>query len=275
MIKRGLFLFFIFSLLILSSCNSPAKEECSQDTYDCNEFKTHQEAQKLYELCGGVENDIHWLDGNKDGDACESLPSMSGLIKIIFIISFVLILIIAFLLFRKHKKKDKNKYKKSENTNNNNEDFSNENVEKGEKFAKYIANNLKKKGWYLEHFSVHVNGIGAIGTYKNPDIEARHMNTNKIIAFECKYRHFFQSDKYGEKAIKIDDKDEKHLNNYKKYRTKKGYPVFIFIGTGEPNNPDKIFLLPLDEVDWFMLESNLKNYSFDFSKDFDLKDILR
>ncbi len=27
----------------------------------------------VFELCGGLENDIHYLDGDEDGIACESL----------------------------------------------------------------------------------------------------------------------------------------------------------------------------------------------------------
>ena len=31
------------------------------------------EAQKVFEYCGGINNDIHKLDGDNDGLACESL----------------------------------------------------------------------------------------------------------------------------------------------------------------------------------------------------------
>lgn len=47
---------------------------CSANTYNCTDFSTHAEAQSVYEMCGGVSNDIHRLDQDKDGDACESLP---------------------------------------------------------------------------------------------------------------------------------------------------------------------------------------------------------
>lgn len=46
---------------------------CSHDAYNCGDFKTHAEAQKVFETCGGIGNDIHGLDRNKDGVACESL----------------------------------------------------------------------------------------------------------------------------------------------------------------------------------------------------------
>lgn len=47
---------------------------CSSNIYNCADFKTHAEAQALYECCGGVNNDIHQLDRDKDGSACETLP---------------------------------------------------------------------------------------------------------------------------------------------------------------------------------------------------------
>jgi len=47
---------------------------CSYNAYNCPDFSTHAEAQKVYEFCGGVSNDIHRLDRDKDGVACESLP---------------------------------------------------------------------------------------------------------------------------------------------------------------------------------------------------------
>jgi len=51
-----------------------AQCECSSDTYNCSSFKTHDEAQALYDCCGGASNDIHRLDNDHDGVACESLP---------------------------------------------------------------------------------------------------------------------------------------------------------------------------------------------------------
>ncbi|MEX0931857.1 MAG: thermonuclease family protein [Candidatus Paceibacterota bacterium] len=47
---------------------------CSSNAYNCTDFSTHSEAQHVYQLCGGITNDIHRLDRDKDGDACESLP---------------------------------------------------------------------------------------------------------------------------------------------------------------------------------------------------------
>ncbi|MCD6094576.1 thermonuclease family protein [bacterium] len=47
---------------------------CSHNVYNCSDFSTQAEAQSVFEYCGGVANDIHRLDADKDGLACESLP---------------------------------------------------------------------------------------------------------------------------------------------------------------------------------------------------------
>lgn len=46
--------------------------DCSQNLYNCSDFKTKAEAQSVYDACG--ESDIHRLDSDGDGVACESFP---------------------------------------------------------------------------------------------------------------------------------------------------------------------------------------------------------
>jgi len=47
---------------------------CTYNAYNCGNFSTQAQAQAVYEACGGATHDIHGLDGDKDGQACESLP---------------------------------------------------------------------------------------------------------------------------------------------------------------------------------------------------------
>lgn len=48
---------------------------CSVETYNCDDFKNQQEAQEVFDHCDyGEKNDPHRLDGDHDGEACESLP---------------------------------------------------------------------------------------------------------------------------------------------------------------------------------------------------------
>ena len=49
-------------------------DDCASDIYNCDDLTTQQDAQDMFELCGGINNDIHGLDGNNDGVVCESLP---------------------------------------------------------------------------------------------------------------------------------------------------------------------------------------------------------
>lgn len=53
----------------------PGPCSCEADTLNCSDFKTQTEAQACFDFCvsQGV-GDIHRLDQNNDGVACESLP---------------------------------------------------------------------------------------------------------------------------------------------------------------------------------------------------------
>lgn len=42
--------------------------------YNCEDFATKPEAQAFFEKVGGTKADTNRLDGDKDGQACESLP---------------------------------------------------------------------------------------------------------------------------------------------------------------------------------------------------------
>lgn len=53
---------------------SSSSYTCSSNKYNCTDFKRQSEAQEVFDQCGGADNDIHKLDNNKDGEACESLP---------------------------------------------------------------------------------------------------------------------------------------------------------------------------------------------------------
>ena len=83
----GCFFFLAFVLMfVYSEINEPNYElesyensqkqngeYCSSNYYDCEDFNSQKEAQRTFDGCGGTNNDVHWLDGDKDGIACESL----------------------------------------------------------------------------------------------------------------------------------------------------------------------------------------------------------
>lgn len=55
-----------------SSQNNPVCS-CNGDTYNCKDFSSHSSAQECYEYCISQNTgDIHRLDGDNDGIACEN-----------------------------------------------------------------------------------------------------------------------------------------------------------------------------------------------------------
>ena len=49
--------------------------DCSGNIYNCSDFSTQAEAQACYEYCKALgRGDIHRLDKDNDGVACEALP---------------------------------------------------------------------------------------------------------------------------------------------------------------------------------------------------------
>lgn len=57
----------------LENISIQTKYICNYNAYNCPDFATQSEAQKIFILCGGLNNDIHWLDGDNDEKACERL----------------------------------------------------------------------------------------------------------------------------------------------------------------------------------------------------------
>ena len=48
--------------------------DCSSDVYNCGDFETQVEAQAVYDVCfSQTGKDIHGLDGDGNGEACEGL----------------------------------------------------------------------------------------------------------------------------------------------------------------------------------------------------------
>lgn len=56
------------------AANNQATCTCTRNTYDCADFTTQTEAQACFDSCFAQVGDIHFLDSNGDGQACETLP---------------------------------------------------------------------------------------------------------------------------------------------------------------------------------------------------------
>jgi len=54
---------------------SAPRFDCSDNLYNCSDFSSQAEAQMCYDYCQALgRGDVHWLDDDCDGVACESLP---------------------------------------------------------------------------------------------------------------------------------------------------------------------------------------------------------
>ncbi len=58
----------------MGNITTNASEGKKADEYNCDDFMSQPESQSFYQRVGGKGNDVNRLDGDKDGDACESLP---------------------------------------------------------------------------------------------------------------------------------------------------------------------------------------------------------
>lgn len=57
---------------------------CTSDTYNCSDFSTQAEAQACHDYCVNQgAGDIHRLDRDNNGIACESLPDLSGFVPLL------------------------------------------------------------------------------------------------------------------------------------------------------------------------------------------------
>ena len=50
---------------------------CEKESYNCDDFRTQQDAQDVFDTCDFANGDPHGLDRDGDGVACESLPQGS------------------------------------------------------------------------------------------------------------------------------------------------------------------------------------------------------
>lgn len=60
---------------VIAQPTAPSDCYCDRNAYNCKDFATHAEAQALYECCKRKTGyDVHDMDRDADGVACESLP---------------------------------------------------------------------------------------------------------------------------------------------------------------------------------------------------------
>ena len=136
---------------------------------------------------------------------------------------------------------------------------------KGDIFEKHIKNKFSKKYFSLEYQtpSFEDNRDWFINSSKRPDLTFVYKPKNMKFSVECKYRGNLYKGKYNWAK-------KKQMDRYKQFMKKEGHPVFVVMGLGgKPDNPDKMYCVPLDEIKYVGLyPSVLEPYEKDMSKSF-------
>jgi hypothetical protein len=66
--------YFATNPALWPSMGQASPYRCRMNLYDCSDFRTRIAAQAAYQACGGPRSDVHGLDDDRDGLACERLP---------------------------------------------------------------------------------------------------------------------------------------------------------------------------------------------------------
>jgi hypothetical protein len=128
--------------------------------------------------------------------------------------------------------------------------------EKGEQFEQLIVSKFDKRYFTLKEWRSDkgINGRYAESS-KNPDLEFEfHLKRAKtIFAVECKWRGNYY--KGG-----IEWAKKRQVERYNDFAADRKIPVFVIIGVGgTPNNPNKIFVVPLKALKFAFVTTNYLN----------------
>jgi len=140
--------------------------------------------------------------------------------------------------------------------------------EKGHLFEDYIVTLFNQRKFRLLEW--RSDKTASNGVYPEsctyPDLEFAFLGRRKHkFAVECKWREKFS-------GRKIKWAYSKQIDNYLNYQRERNIQVFIAIGIGgEPSNPEKLFITPLDHISMYteVFESHLIRYKRNPKQRFD------
>ena len=130
------------------------------------------------------------------------------------------------------------------------------NKEKGYLFERYVislfeGNNKPNKKYFevadwTRDIDEKTTGV-RVKSNQNPDLTLCY-NGKEYFAVECKYRKgFYRSQERDGAVLKWSYYDQ--MKRYQQFQKERNIPVFVVIGIGgEPNNPAKMYCLPLNEA---------------------------
>ena len=145
---------------------------------------------------------------------------------------FILLLAGALLLLKKNREKAKRKVK----------------YDKGYEFEKYAIPLFEEKHWQLESITPDISSeVGRrVKSDSDPDIIVKNKIKQLKFALECKFRAGFSSHNDGKKSLKW--AEDYQIKHYSKFEEENDIPVYILLGIGNPEKPERTFLIPLKAI---------------------------
>lgn len=122
-----------------------------------------------------------------------------------------------------------------------------DNYEKGRAFEDFITKLFNERSFHLKEWrkSGKVPGSNLPLDHADPDLEIELVFSGARkyrFAVECKWRKEFRDGK-------IEWATSRQICTYEDFQRWSGIPVFVAIGVGgEPGNPEKLFVTPLDNI---------------------------
>lgn len=139
-------------------------------------------------------------------------------------------------------------------------------IEKGEKFEKFVVNKFDPKNFGLFKMTAPFHGVSPHYNENNldPDFILRYIPTRERFAVEAKYRSSCNN------SGNIEWCKEYQFPRYKRFEYEEKIPVYIVIGLGGiPDDPDKMFVVPLEFVESHKLElESLSKYQMNPNNNF-------
>lgn len=144
-------------------------------------------------------------------------------------------------------------------------DIEYENVEKGNKFERYVVDKFDDNFFSIVEWTTDMcrKHNRYVESDCNPDLVIRDRETNEIFCVECKYRSRLLNGFFNWSY-------QKQMDRYFSYSRDRKIPFYVVLGLGgSPDSPNELFCVPLQEAKNPQIHIDmLRNYYHDLEKNF-------
>lgn len=176
-------------------------------------------------------------------DFIDAESSRSSVIS--YIVWFILatgVLVVLFLIYKRVNRNGKDSTVDNKTIIESIDKHKTELKRKGDEFEAFIFERFDRKYFTIRYWNGDLSHKGfypVSNTYPDLEIEFKLGDFKRVFAIECKFRS-----KLFKNSFEL---DTRNLENYRKYSQEKSIRVYIAVGLyGEPANPKRIYLIPLE-----------------------------